>query len=394
MPWNETRAAGITAGASLLLLAAIPPACAKPAAKSEPAVVRKIVDAAVHLAMTRYGIPGVSVGITIGGKAWVFNYGVASRETGKPVTSSTLFEAGSVSKTFTATLACWAQERSGLSLSDKGGKYLPSLRGTAFGETRLSQLGTHTPGGFPLQVPDDVTNNDELTAYLARWKPAYKPGTVRTYSNVSIGMLGLITAGSMGEDFTALMEGSLFPALGLKSTCIHVPAARMADYAQGYTRNDVPARMTAAALSPEAYGVKTTAQDMIRFVEANMKIHKLDRGLQRAVTETHTAYCQAGVLTQDLIWEQYGYPVALKTLLRGNSSEMAYQPTPVTAFNPPRRPRGDVWLNKTGSTNGFGAYVAFVPARRIGIVILANKNYPNDARVTMAHQILTRLAAR
>lgn len=49
-------------------------------------------------------------------------------------------------------------------------------------------------------------------------------------------------------------------------------------------------------------------------------------------------------------------------------------------------------FNKTGSTDGFGAYAVFVPDKRIGLVMLANKNYPITARVTAAHAVLQQLS--
>jgi beta-lactamase class C len=308
------------------------------------------------------------------------------------VTPDTLFEVGSVTKTLTATLAFYAQLSGALSLSDKTSKYLPSLAGSKFGEVTLLNLGTHTPGGLPLQVPDRVTNDDELLQYFKAWAPTYAAGTYRTYANPGIGTLGLITAKSLGQDFTVLMEQRLLSALGMKSTFINIPAARMADYAQGYTKEGEPVRMSTGELSSEAYGVRTTDGDLLRFIEANMKLIPLEDKWQRAITATHTGYFKAGVMTQDLIWEQYSYPVALKTLLEGNSYEMIYNATPVAAITPPEQPREDVWINKTGSTNGFGAYVAFVPIKRLGVVVLANKSYPIEDRVTIAHEILTRIS--
>jgi beta-lactamase class C len=57
----------------------------------------------------------------------VFNDGVASTKARKPVTGDPLFELGSVTKTFTATLTSWAQVSRHLSLSDKVDKYLRAL---------------------------------------------------------------------------------------------------------------------------------------------------------------------------------------------------------------------------------------------------------------------------
>ena len=95
-------------------------------------------------------------------------------------------------------------------------------------------------------------------------------------------------------------------------------------------------------------------------------------------------------MTQDLIWEQCPYPVDLKDLLVGNSAEVVFKANPAGKLDPPP-PQDDVLINKMGSTNGFSTYVAFVPARKVGVVLLANKRYPIEARVTAAHEILPRL---
>jgi len=149
--------------------------------------------------------------------------------------------------------------------------------------------------------------------------------------------------------------------------------------------------MAAGVLSSEAYGIKSTAADMIRYVRANMNLVKVDGKLRRAIANTHKGYFKAGVMTQDLIWEQYSYPVELKTLLEGNSPEMIFDPSPVTEIRPPQTPQENDWINKTGSTNGFGAYVAFVPAEHLGIVILANTSFPIEDRVTVAYKLIRSL---
>nr|WP_038690676.1 class C beta-lactamase [Rhizobium sp. IE4771] len=359
---------------------------------ADEADVRAIADAAIKPIMEKHAIPGVAVGITVDGQDLVFTYGVESKETDRPVAPTTLFELGSISKTFTATLASYAEATGDLSLSDPVAKHLPAMQGRPFGEVALIDLATHTAGGFPLQVPDEIKSEDQLMKYLAAWRPSYPAGTRRSYANPSIGMLGFITAKAMRGDFADLMESRLFPALGLTSTYLSVPKSRQGDYAQGYKRSGEPARLTPGLLSAEAYGVRSTAGDLIHFVGANIGLAKLDGKLQQAIDKSHTGYFSVGAMTQDLIWEQYAYPATLQSLIEGNSAAML-KTIPVAALQPPMKPRGDVWINKTGSTNGFGAYVAFIPSERLGIVILANKNYPNEDRVAAAYRVLTALAA-
>lgn len=351
------------------------------------AAISHAVDSNVKPLMAKNGIPGMAVGVVAGGKPYLFYYGVASKRTARPVSADTLFEVGSISKTFTATLASYAQLRGFISFSDKVDKYLPALRGAPFGDVTLLNLGTHTAGVLPLQVPDGIDDDDRLVAYLKGFRSPKAAGTVRVYNNVGIGTLGLIVAKSMHEDFRTLVGRRLFPELGLEHTYVDVPAAEMRDYAQGYRENDTPIRMKPGELWAQTYGVRTTAPDLLRWIRANMGEIDLDKSFERAIAATHTGYFSAGPMTQDLIWEQYPYPVALSALLDGTG--MVEGVTAVRPIDPPLPPQSNVFINKTGSTNGFAAYIAYVPAKNVGIVLLANKTYPLEERVKAAFDILS-----
>jgi beta-lactamase class C len=364
--------------------------CVAAARTDQP--IETIVNDAVRPVMQAQSIPGMAVAITLNGKQHYFNYGVASKETGQPVANNTLFEIGSVSKTFTATLAAYAQATGKLALSDKASQVLPTLRGSAFDNISVLQLGTYTAGGLPLQFPSDADHQDKMLGYFKQWKPAYAAGTHRLYSNPSLGLFGYLAAHSMGAPFDELMENTLLPKLGLKHSYLKVPQDRMALYAQGYNKDDKPVRVGPGALDSEAYGVKTSASDLLRYVEANMNPASLEKPLQQAIATTHTGYYTVGEMTQGLGWELYNYPVTLDTLLAGNSSQMAFEAHEVQWLTPSQPQHNTALINKTGSTGGFGAYVAFVPAKDIGIVILANKNYPNPERIKIAHKILSALA--
>lgn len=350
-----------------------------------------VVNAAVQPVMQAEGIHGMAVAVTVNGQPHYFNYGVASKETGNPVTQDTLFEIGSVSKTFTATLAAYAQATGKLSLSYKASHVLPALRGSAFDHISVLQLGTYSAGGLPLQFPAESDSPDKMLGYYKQWKPLYAPGSHRLYSNPSLGLFGYLAAQSMGQPFDDLMEKTLLPKLGLKHTYVHVPQDQMALYAQGYNKDGKPVRVTPGALDSEAYGVKTSAADLLAYVGANMKPASLEKPLQQAIALTHSAYYTVGDMTQGLGWEMYRYPITLDRLLDGNSTPMAMEAHKVQWLNPPQAQPENVLINKTGSTGGFGAYVAYVPSKGIGIVMLANKNYPNAERVRIAHQILSAL---
>src|SRR5690606_30953930 len=147
----------------------------------------------------------------------------------------------------------------------------------------------------------DITNEKQLKRYFEAWTPQYAAGAARTYANPSIGLLGVVAAQALGLPFKTAMERQLFPLLGLHGTYIDVPSAKLENYAQGYNKADAPVRVNPGILADEAYGVKTTARDLIRFVQLNIDSSRGGSDLDKALRNTRVGYFALGAMTQDLI---------------------------------------------------------------------------------------------
>lgn len=374
----------------LLLALLLSSACALPAFALTTERFQAAAAQVFLPVINEFDIPGLAVGITFEGKHYIYTYGEANREAKIKVTGDTLFELGSISKLFNVTLAALAEQQGVFNLEAPVSSIEPRLRGGAFDQITLMDLATHTTAGLPLQVPSHLHNDAALILWLQHWKPnATTP--MRSYSNVSIGLLGALTAKAMGKDYAALAEEFLFPMLGLTSTFIHVPNTVEPRYAYGYSRDDdKPLRVSSALLAEEAYGVKSTAHDLLKFLD--ISLGKTDNPqLRAAVAMTQTGQSKTEFYIQDMIWEQYPWPVDIAQLLNGNSAKMVYESQPVTMIHPPLPPQRDSFLNKTGATNGFGAYLVLIPAHDMGIVVLANRNYPNEERVKATYNLLKQL---
>jgi len=324
------------------------------------------------------------------GRAQFVNLGVADLASGRQVTENTLFELGSVSKTFTGTLAGILIRNGDIRLNDPVQKYWPQLTGEQWRPVRMLHLATYTAGGLPLQLPDEVTDQTSLLRFYQEWQPKASPGTLRQYSNASIGLFGSLM---VKGDYEQAMARNVFQPLRLTRTYITVPPSMMLDYAWGYKKGQ-PVRVSPGMLDAEAYGVKSTARDMLTFMQANVDPNRLSSGntvLRNAIRTAQSRYFKIGSFWQGLGWEIYDLPATAYTIISDSDNGVALQPRPATLLNPVGPSLNASWVHKTGATNGFGAYIAFIPEQNSGIVMLANKNYPNPLRIKAAWQILQAL---
>ncbi len=347
--------------------------------------------AAFDSAIKEYDIPGLVVGVTQNGQHSFYATGLASREDQRPVTPDTVFELGSISKIFNVTLAALAEQQGKLSLDANVATYLPELDGSPAGALTLMDLATHHSGGLPLQAPDTATDADQLLTWLESWQVP-QPGA-RSYSNVSIGLLGYIAAVALGTSYADAAQTILFPALGLTNTWVDVPETAMDQYAFGYDRKtNEPIRVTPGLFDDEAYGVKSTARDMLTMLDIQLGQGNVAADIRNAVARTQTPQFKTQFFTQAMIWEAYPWPADLDRMVAGNGYDFILKPQPMSPLGSSEM--APVIMNKTGSTNGFGGYVAMLPDQALGIVVLANRNYPNEARVRATYDLINRLRTK
>lgn len=347
--------------------------------------IKKLVDQNFKPLLDKYDVPGMAVGVIQNNKKYEMYYGLQSVQDKKAVNSSTIFELGSVSKLFTATAGGYAKTKGKISFDDTPGKYWKELKNTPIDQVNLLQLATYTSGNLALQFPDEVQTDQQVLTFFKDWKPKKPIGEYRQYSNPSIGLFGEIVGLSMKQPFSQVLEKTIFPDLGLKNSYVNVPKTQMQNYAFGYNQENQPIRVNPGPLDAPAYGVKSTLPDMLSFINANLNPQKYPADIQRAINETHQGFYQVGTMSQALGWEEFSYPAPLQTLLDSNSEQIVMKPNKVTAIS--KEPSVKMF-HKTGSTNGFGTYVVFMPKENIGLVMLTNKRIPNEERIKAAYAVL------
>lgn len=89
-------------------------------------------------------------------------------------------------------------------------------------------------------------------------------------------------------------------------------------------------------------------------------------------------------MTQALGWETFSYPTTLEILQESNSEKVVMRSNPVIKETTQAKSKV---FHKTGSTNGFGTYVFFVPEENFGLVMLMNKKIPNEERIKAAYKV-------
>lgn len=343
--------------------------------------------------MQQQQIPGMAVAVLWRGQSYLYSFGKADIAANKAVSNDTLFEVGSISKTYAGVLGAMALELGKVKLTDPVAQHWPALTATGsqqWQQINMQHLATYTAGGLPLFMPATVTNQASLLSYFQQWQPQYPAGTHRLYANSSIGLFAHLAVAAGGCSYAEAFAKHFNAQLQLQHTYLQVPAAAQAQYAWGYQDNKA-VRINPSMLQDEAGGVKTSVRDLANWLQANMQPEQLNSPLlQASIKRAQQRYAKSGAMFQGLGWEMLDYPVSLSDL-KAMTDPTFVQGSAATLFSPAAAATANSWVHKTGATNGFAAYAAFIPSRQVGIVLLANKRYSNAQRVELAYSILEAL---
>ncbi len=171
--------------------------------------------------------PGCAIGVIQDGDfLYRQAYGMASLELGVPLSSSSVFYMGSVSKQFTAASIVLAVEQGFLSLDDDVRKYIPELPGYGHVIT-LRQMLHHTSGfrdfltllAFSGRDGSDIHSEAEILNLIARQKGLNNlPGERYIYSNTNYFLLGVVIRRATGKSLAQFAADNIFRPLGMLHT--------------------------------------------------------------------------------------------------------------------------------------------------------------------------------
>jgi len=345
----------------------------------------RLVQQSMTTLIQKNAIPGAAVLLYVNGKPIEQYYGHAGQK--EPVFRKTIFEIGSISKVMTSILFAQEIDWAKMSLNDPVTKYVKDLPAT-FNKMTLQDLATHT-SGLPFNPPRNITTQDELKQYFSKWSPRDNAYDQWRNSNVGMGLLGYALESSTESDFNDLYRRHILNPLKMVNG-VTVPKTLTKYYAEGYDANDNPIPHAHLGLFPAAVGIKASASDMQRFLSAAIGLPGTPPRVFYPMRLTQSMFVRMNDNQyQGLAWQIHSIKdvADISRLLRASDlsdSEL------INVQEVYQRPvySGSVLVDKTGATNGFRAYIAVIPNKKSGIVILVNKNVPASAIVKTAREIL------
>jgi CubicO group peptidase (beta-lactamase class C family) len=258
----------------------------------------KKVDSAARNYIQKANTVGLSIGIIKNGSIHTYGYGETTAGNGQMPDANNLFEIGSITKTFTATLLAYYVNEGKVKLTDHISKYLPDsvAANKELQKVTLLTLSNHT-SGLP-RLPDNFEYHSSdlydpykdytkqyLFSYLKNCKLLTKPGETYAYSNLAVGLLGTILEQVSGKSFEQMVQEIICTPLNMQSTAQHLSPVLKQRFVTVYNEDGhVTSPWNFSALAP-CGAFRSTVNDLLIYAKANMI--KSDNKLSRAFELTH-----------------------------------------------------------------------------------------------------------
>jgi D-alanyl-D-alanine-carboxypeptidase/D-alanyl-D-alanine-endopeptidase len=294
---------------------------------------------------------GVCIAVVDHGVRRVFSYGAAKTDS--------IFEIGSITKTFTGLILSEMVEQGKVKFDDPVRELLPpgTVQKPAGAEITLLDLATQH-SGLP-RMPDNFKPGDpqnpyadyhatNLYAYLAKQGVAKPDKAGFLYSNLGFGTLGQALSVRAGVPYPQLLKEEILDPLGMHDTSVALSPEQQARFIPGHTGDHKPAHAWDLDAFAGAGAIRSTASDMLTYVEANLHPESMKPAGSSPAAKTIKA-----ALAQDheLHADSFG----------GQKIALAWLFDPVT---------GNYWHN--GATGGYSAYAFFNPTGDYAAVVLLN----------------------
>jgi CubicO group peptidase (beta-lactamase class C family) len=321
-------------------------------------VIDKQVDEIARPYIQKANTVGLSIGVFKDGQISIYNYGETARGNKQLPTAGTIYEIGSITKTFTATLLAYYANEGKVKLTDPITKYLPDSVKTnaALNAVTLLSLSNHTSG--LARIPENLQfdsasaanpyksyNKKLLYSYLKTSKLNSKPGEQYAYSNLGVGLLGTILSQVSGKTFEQMVQEVICTPLGIKNTIQHLTALQQPRFTKVYSQyGDATVAWDFDALAA-CGALHSTINDLMIYAKAN--INAGNDKLSKAFDLTH----------------QITYSKDAKIALGWHIILVD----------------GVEYVFHNGGTYGSSSFLAFNAEKKLAVVVLSNEAESTDA---------------